>query len=305
MSKSKKSKDKKTSNKLVGGLFSTSKKDKDNSILVIKFVFYLILVRNSLSSFQSFINNNENNSYNILLQMINGNSVWRDYDNKMTIYFKKYYDKVINSNSFYNVFPQNYSFYSKLPYKALKISNIPTKKGGSFSNKKTSKTKKKKELFSYNNYLKSTPINNNESKTIDKELSILYRYVYISLYLKYKMIKFLKDYYYENKLEKAYFNKIRDLLYFYNSFTTGSKYLSMKYIKEIEYILDELKELFKYKYGVIILKSNLLKTIKYGLNINIDNLFELEESNIDQINILYDEFKEYDKLESLMEGNNN
>jgi hypothetical protein len=292
-------------NKAGGGLFSNSTKYKDDSVTVIKFILYLILVRNSLYSFQSFVNNNEHNSYNILLQMIKGKKVWRDSENDMTIYFKKYYNKVVESNGFYNIFPQNYSYYEKLASKALKI-NTP-KKGGS-PNKKTKKKTQQKTISSYNNYLKKkkqVKTNTPNSDKLDKELSILFRYVYIALYLKYNMIKYLRNKYYtENKLRNSrgdMYKKLNNLLLFYRSFTSGSQYLASKYIKEIEYITDEINDLFKSEYGLSILKSNLIDTIKQGLNIDIDNLFEVK-MDLNPVNILHNELDEYDRLVSFMEG---
>lgn len=197
----------------------------------IKFIFYLIL-KSSLDTFKTFVENNENNSKNIIIAMLKGESVWVDRNNVMTIKFKKYYSKILESNNFYNIFPQSYDFYSKKVtefkkkvlerkmknnvYEIIKVKNSKGRTLKKIKKKKLLKTKKNiannkskvkaSNISSYNNYLSLTEekrrkllgINNINDDDISIQLEIIYRYVYISLYFKISIIELLFKIYSDN-----------------------------------------------------------------------------------------------------------
>jgi hypothetical protein len=291
-----------------GAILHISKKDKRQTEIVIKFIFYL-LIRYNLSSLQSFVNNNENNSYNIFIQMINGVNVWYDTDNNITVYFNKYYNKIVKSNSFYIVFPQEYNFYSKLQRETYE-NKVQNKKNSKKTQKKTtqSKTQKKttqsktQKMITYNEFLKQNANENNNDK-IDNELAILYRYVYLALYLKYKLIQFLSNKYsekYSNSLDSEINRKIQDLLNFYYKFSNMNTKINF-YINEVKYTISKLKPLFKDKYGCYI-KKHLLHSLEKGNEINTNKLFTLSIDYVPQyIELLYNEINEYYRLIDLME----
>lgn len=333
-----------------GIVLKISKKDKENAELLVKTVFHLLMRISSLSSFQNYVKSNQRNMYNVFASMFNGDTTI-DFSDKKIIGLDKAYNKLVKSSGFYNVFPVEYSYFPLIVSHAEKvraeesvnvaeyIKNSMTQQNErrTKTNRKTSsftsrliktpgKTKKKsssnnaelQSQLTYNEFEKMSKgeqgelIGNiNSEDDIMLELSILYRYVYIALFIKQLLIKQLFELYkekYEQKDNDEFTKYYKELMRFYSNYNDGSRYFSSRFIDEITMIIFVLKPMFKKMYNCNISSSYIIKSLEEGKDIPVKRLrkvFKIKPFVPELLQRLYNEVKIYTDMKEQLEKSNN
>jgi hypothetical protein len=333
-----------------GILLKRSKRDKENAELLVKTVFNLLMRISSLSSFQNYVKSNQRNMYNVFASMFNGDTTI-DFSDKKIIGLDKEYNKLVKSNGFYNVFPQEYSYFPAIVSQAEQVRaeesvNISEYIKNSMkqrndrrtkTNRKTSsltsrliktpgKTKKRSSSnndnsqtqLTYNEFEKMTKSeqgeligNINSEDDIMLELSILYRYVYIALFIKKLLVKQLFELYkekYEQKENDEYTKYYKELMKFYYNYNDGSRFFSARFIDEITVIIFALKPMFKEMYICSISSSYIIKSLEKGEDIPVKRLrkvFTVKPFIPELLERLYNEMNIYTNMKEELEKSNN
>lgn len=330
-----------------GFILKRSKVDVKNAELLVKTVFHLLLRISDLSSFKNYVERNERNMYNVFASMFNG-STRIDFSDKTITGVDEQYNKIAKSSGFYNVFPPKYSYFKKIVKQAenmninsnddmvkyikslnsVRNTNSRTKtnrftsrliKTPGKTKKKTSSKNNTSTQLSYNEFKKMTK--GDQGKLIDKtnnedtitlELSILYMYVYVALYIKQLFIIQLFELYkqnYEQTEDDKFTEYYKELIRFYTKYSDGKKYFSVKYIDEIKEIIMSLKPLFKKRYNCKISSSYIIKSIEEGKSIPVNKLRKVFVVNPFVPELLTNLIQEletfYDLKKLLISANNN
>lgn len=333
-----------------GIVLKRSQSDKHNAELLVKTVFHLLMRISSLSSFQNYVKSNQRNMYNVFASMFNGDTTI-DFSDKKIIGLDKEYNKLVKSSGFYNVFPQEYSYFPVIVSQAEKVRaeesvNVAEYIKNSMKQRNERRTKTNRKTSSFTSRLIKTPgktkkkssSNNSESHTqltynefekmskneqgelIDSvnseddimlELSILYRYVYIALFIKKLLIKQLFELYkekYEQKDNDEFTKYYKELMKFYSNYNDGSRYFSARFIDEITMIIFALKPMFKKMYNCSISSSYIIKSLEEGKDIPVKRLrkvFKIKPFVPELLQRLYNEVKIYTDMKEQLEKSNN
>jgi hypothetical protein len=226
--------------------------------------------------------------------------------------------EVLKSNTFYNIYPTDTSYYTKVIEKAKTHNpSIESKPTQSIEEKETtsnekSNTQKNMSFAEFKKALKEGKQealqhlgeNNRNSitaqtQTLDETINKLLKYVQITIYIKYKFILYLQEEYSSLKRFKNSTSSNNDpimakLRTLSSKYSRSNQYFNSKYKKDIDEIMKNVITTYKKTYDCTINYSNMHSISSISSNIeeyNINTIFEFKDINlvVKAINTLFDE----------------
>jgi hypothetical protein len=290
-----------------GGLFSSSSNGKEEAKKPektkddIAIIFLNTIRQGSVAGIKDFLlKNNKENTRNLEVKTITG---------------------ILKSNSYYNIYPSDESYYKGIIDKAVdydlsKYKNPnQSKNTSSKSNAKPTNTTPppNSEAMSFEAFQKASKRGNasvapylegNERNaiekaqiTLDDKINKLVKYVLIAMYIKHSFIKYLLQKYEEhtkaitnatnnNKITvKSNIERLKKLSGIYYRSGIYEKYINSKYLKNIQAIIKILTHIYKEMYGIDITGqlTNVISS-KSNTSVTYYNMMSIfKEDNIDAI----------------------